>query len=269
MKLRLRHLIYIPSVFFLIVTGYPFLWLIGGTVSTVQQYGRISFLPIGFTLEHYIGLFANHNFPLYIANTLIFAITVTVISVKFNSFAAYALARLEFPGKNIIFMIILSTMMIPFSVVVIPLFIIIRSMGLTNSLWALILPGMTSGFGIFLLRQFYLGIPKELEEAAKIDGMSYLGIYFSVIIPLSKPILMASAMFAFLGAWNSYLWPLVVNSREDYWVITTGIASFFTDRTVDWNMIFAGAAVSIIPTIILFALFQRQLIEGVKLSGIK
>jgi len=269
MNVKVKCAVYIPAILLLVATGYPFLWLMGGTVSTVQQYGRISFIPIGFTFEHYLGLFYNHNFPLYISNTLIYAVIGMIISVKFNSFAAYALARLDFPGKNVIFIIILSTMMIPFSVVLIPLFLIIRSMGLTNSLAALILPGMASGFGIFLLRQFYLGIPTEMEDAAKIDGMSYLGIYFYIILPLSKPILMASAMFAFLGAWNSYLWPLVVNSREEYWVITTGIASFFTDRTIEWNMIFAGAAVSVIPTVILFALFQRQLIEGVKMSGIK
>lgn len=269
MSKKKKYFLLIPAILLLFITGYPFLWTLCGSFNTVQQLGRISVIPVGVTLKNYIDLFQKYKFPLYIYNTLVYAVVSTVISVLINSLAAYALARLRFPGKSLVFLVILSTMMIPFSVVMIPLFLIIKSMGLTNTLLALILPWMTTGFGIFLLRQFYLGIPKELEEAAKIDGLSYFGVYVNIIIPLSKPILLALALTAFLNAWNNYLWPLIINSKEEVWVITTGIANFSNDRTSDWNMILTGAMVSVIPTTILFAFFQKQLIEGVKLSGIK
>jgi multiple sugar transport system permease protein len=128
---------------------------------------------------------------------------------------------------------------------------------------------MVSGFNIFLLRQFFLGIPSELEQSAMIDGMSYFGIYLKIVMPLSKPILFTQGTFSFLWAWSNYLWPLVINSDEKYWVLTTGISSFSTQWTTDWNMVLTGTMVSIIPTIILFAVFQTHLIEGVKLSGMK
>jgi len=128
---------------------------------------------------------------------------------------------------------------------------------------------MASGFGIFLLRQFFLGIPQELEDAAKIDGLSYFGIYLKVALPLSKPILFTLMLTSFLTAWNQYLWPLIVNNRDELRVITTGIARFSNDRDINWNMIMTGATVSIVPTIILFALLQKQLVDGVKLTGMK
>lgn len=183
--------------------------------------------------------------------------------------AGYALARLKFPGRNLVFMTILSTMMIPFSVIMIPLFLIVKTFGWVDSLTALIVPELVTPFGIFLLRQFYMGIPRELEEAGKMDGLSYFGIYFKIILPLSKPILSALGIFTFLGCWNNYLWPLIVNSSKENWVITTGIASFATEYSVEWNLIMAGTTVAMIPTILLFILFQKQLVEGIKMTGIK
>ena len=254
----------------LIVTMYPLLWMLCGSINTIPQMGVMTVIPAGITFEKYQRLFENSPFLRYMTNTLIYATGVTLLSVLFNSMAAYALARLHFPGKNIIFLTILSTMMIPFSVTMIPLFIIVRSMKLVNSLGALIVPGMASGFGIFLLRQFYLGIPTDLEDAAKIDGMSYQGIFFFIIVPLSKPIILTAAVLSFLGAWNNYLWPLIINSKREVWVLTTGIANFVSEqRIIDWNMILTGSSVCVFPLAIMFAIFQRQLIEGVKLSGIK
>ena len=166
---------------------------------------------------------------------MIYALVVTVLSLLVNSLAAYSLARLRFKGRSLAFYLILSTMMIPFTVTMIPLFLVVRDMGLINSLAALILPSIAGGFGIFMLRQFYMSIPKDLEEAAQIDGLSFFGIYWRVILPLSKPIMLTMGLFAFLACWNSYLWPLIVNTGEEFWV----------------------------------ALFQKNLIEGVKFSGMK
>lgn len=261
--------LYIPAVFFAVITVYPMLWTLCGAINTESQLGRISIIPNGVSFQNFITIFQQYDFLLYIKNTLIYAITVALLSLLVNSLAAYSLARLRFKGNNVAFYLILSTMMIPFTVTMIPLFIVIRDMGLTNSLQALILPSLAGGFGIFMLRQFYMGIPRDLEEAARIDGLSFFGVYWHVILPLSKPIMLTMGLFAFLSCWNSYLWPLIVNTGEEFWVIATGISSFAADRNTDWNMILTGATVSMIPTAILFALFQKSLIEGVKFSGIK
>lgn len=268
-KSKWNYALFIPAILFALITIYPFLWNFCGSINAGPQIGRISFIPQEFTLVQYKTIFTKYDFPLYISNTLIYAIATTVLSLIINSLAAYALARLNFPGKQFFLMLILSTMMIPFSVIMIPLFLIMKLFGAINTLWALILPAMASGFGIFLLRQFYLGIPSDLEDAAKIDGLSYLGIYKNIVLPLSRPILLALALFAFLGAWNNYLWPVVVNTSPKLWLITTGIANFSSDRRTDWNMIMTGASVSMIPTMILFAFFQKQLVEGIKMTGLK
>ena len=261
--------LYIPATLFAIITVYPMLWTLCGAVNTESQLGRISVIPAGVSFENFAAIFRDYDFLHYIGNTMIYALVVTVLSLLVNSLAAYSLARLRFKGRSLAFYLILSTMMIPFTVTMIPLFLVVRDMGLINSLAALILPSIAGGFGIFMLRQFYMSIPKDLEEAAQIDGLSFFGIYWRVILPLSKPIMLTMGLFAYLACWNSYLWPLIVNTGEEFWVITTGIASFAADRNTDWNMILTGATVSMIPTAILFALFQKNLIEGVKFSGMK
>ena len=261
--------LYIPAIFFTVITVYPMLWTLCGAINTESQLGRISFIPSGVSFENFFTIFREYDFLRSIGNTLFYALTVAILSLLVNSLAAYALARLRFKGRNVAFYLILSTMMIPFTVTMIPLFVVVRDMGLVNSMAALILPSLAGGFGIFMLRQFYMGIPRDLEEAARIDGLSFMGIYWRVILPLSKPIMLTMGLFAFLSCWNSYLWPLIVNTGEEFWVITTGISSFAADRNTDWNMILTGATISMIPTAILFALFQKSLIQGVKFSGMK
>ena len=269
MNNKLRYLLFVPALLLIAITTYPLLWNLSGAISTTPQINSFSILPKDVTLHNFVTIFTKYRFPLYIKNTLIFATIASTLSAIFNSMAAYALARLNFPGKKAIFLVVLSTMMIPFSVTMIPLFLIIRTMRLVNTMAALVLPFMASGFGIFLLRQFFLGIPGELEDAAKIDGLSFLGIYCHIVLPLSKPIFLTLLLTSFLSSWNQYLWPLIVNSKEALWVITTGMANFTSDRQVNWNMLMTGATVSVLPSVILFAVFQRQLVDGVKLSGLK
>jgi multiple sugar transport system permease protein len=265
-----QYWLIVPAILFALTTVYPVLWALSGSLSTGNQAtGGVSIIPYNISLLNYIQVFEESIFLTYINNTIIYAITVMIISTLINSMAGYALARLNFPGKNFIFTAILSTMMIPFAVIMIPLFLIVRHFGWVDSLTALIVPSLVSSFGIFLLRQFYMGIPRDLEDAAKVDGLSVYGIYQRIVLPISKPILYALCIFSFLGAWNNYLWPLIVNVSKENWVITTGIASFSTEHSMDWNMILAGAIVSIIPTLILFSFFQKQLVEGIKMTGIK
>lgn len=259
----------IPAIILAVISVYPMLWTLCGAVSTESQLGRISVIPSGFTLRNFITVFTQYDFPRYIMNTLIFSLSSALLSLPVNGLAAYSLSRLRFRGRNVLFVLILITMMIPFSVTMIPLFVVVRDMGLTNSMGALILPSIAGGFGIFMMRQFFMNIPRELEDAAKIDGLSYFGIFIHIIVPLSKPIFLSLGLFSFLACWNSYLWPLIANNEEEYWVLSTGIASFAADRNTDWNMILTGATVSMIPTGILFAFFQKKLVDGVKLSGMK
>lgn len=261
--------LYIPAVILAVISVYPMLWTICGSVNTVSQLGRVSVIPEGITFQNFITIFTEYPFLRYVKNTFIYAFTVMLLSLLVNSLAAYALARLHFKGKDLAFYLIIATMMIPFTVTMIPLFVIIKDMGLINSYAALILPSLAGAYGIFMLRQFYMTIPKDLEDAAKIDGLSYLGIYLNIILPLSKPIMISLGMFAFLSCWNSYLWPLIINNDEYYWVLTTGIASFSADRNTDWNMILTGATLSMVPSGLLFAFAQKQLIEGMKYSGMK
>lgn len=231
--------------------------------------GRISILPVGFTLERVKLLFTQFDFLQYFANTFFYTVTALLISMFFNSMAAYSFAKLSYPGKNKIFAVFLATMMIPFSIIMMPLYLMMQDLHLNNTLWALILPGMSGAYGVFMLRQFYMGIPHELEEAARIDGLSFWGIYRKIILPLSKPIMFTLGVFGFMGNWNNYLWPTIVNSDKEVFVISQGLASFSSYYTTDWNAVLAGSAVSTIPLIIIFIFFQRQLVEGIKLNGLK
>ena len=261
--------LYIPAVFFAVITVYPMLWTLCGAVNTESQLGRISIIPAGVSFENFATIFREYNFLQYIGNTLFYALAVAILSLLVNSLAAYSLARLRFKGRNVAFYMILSTMMIPFTVTMIPLFVVVRDMKLINSMAALILPSIAGGFGIFMLRQFYMGIPRDLEEAARIDGLSFFGIYWRVILPLSKPIMLTMGLFAFLSCWNSYLWPLIVNTSQDKMTLTAGLAYMQGQYQTNFPEMMAGAMMAIIPLLILFAIFQKQFIEGIAMTGIK
>lgn len=271
MKIKKKNQIflYVPAFLLAATTIYPLLWVFCAAVSNTPQMGRISVIPEGFTLERIVTLFTEYGFQYYFKNSFIYSLSSTLISLLFNSMAAYSFARLSFPGKDKIFSVYLGTMMIPFSIIMMPLYMMMRKFGLTNSLWALILPGMAGAYGVFMLRQFYLGIPKELEEAGRIDGLSYWGVYTHIILPLSKPIMLTLGIFSFKGSWNNYLWPTIVNGDSEYFVISQGLSTFASYNSTDWNSTLAGSAVSMIPIIILFIFFQKQLVEGVKMSGMK
>jgi multiple sugar transport system permease protein len=262
--------LYIPALLIAITTLYPILWNVTGAFKRAgTSLNGISLIPHNPTLANFKIIFATNQFTIYLWNTIVYAVIVTLIGLLIQSMAGFALARLNFPGRNLIFLLILSTMMIPFTVIMIPLFLIIKSFGWIDSMWALIVPNLVSAFGIFLIRQFYMGLPRELEEAGKIDGLSLFGVFTRIAIPLSKPILSALAIFSFLNSWNNYLWPLIVLQTKNNWVLTLGIADFTTEHAAEWNLILAGTTVGIIPTIILFFVFQKQLVEGIKMTGIK
>ena len=250
---------------------FPVFWLVTGAFKppddTIANPPLI--WPQRWTLDNFSQVFTTVPFGRWIFNTALVAGTVTVVALLFHSMAAYSLARLKFPGRGILFVLIISTLMIGFPVILVPLFILVKNLHWINTYWALIIPNIFNAYGIFLLRQFYLGIPRELEEAATIDGTSLAGIYFRIILPLSRPILSALAIFFFLANWNFFLWPLVVTTDADLQVLQVGIATFSSQYGSAWNLILAASLIATLPIVLLFAFFQRYIVESVKMSGMK
>ncbi|MFC6021597.1 carbohydrate ABC transporter permease [Plantactinospora solaniradicis] len=202
-------------------------------------------------------------------NTVLMAVGRTAGQLLFCSMAAYAFARLRFPGRNLLFGVFLSVLMVPPPLFVIPQYEIMAKLGWLNSLQALIVPGLFSAFGVFLLRQFFLGLPKELDEAARLDGASPLRIYWSVMLPLAKPGLLALAILALLWSWNDLFWPLVVNTDPDKMTLSAGLASLQGQFQTDYPVLMAGSLLASLPVIAVFVVMQRHFIEGIALTGNK
>jgi multiple sugar transport system permease protein len=252
-----------------ILTISPLLWMICASLKPGDETFSPNLLPQHWTLENFQYVFTASPFWRYMLNSFFIAGTITVVALWFHSMAGFALARLKFPGREVIFLIIFSTFLVSLPVIIVPLFILVRQMGMVNSYAGLIIPAIFNAFGIFLLRQFYIAIPQELQEAAIIDGASYFRIYWSVMLPLSRPILAALAVFFFLANWNAFIWPLTITNDRSLWVVQIAIASFHQQYSSSWNYIMAGSTIVALPTLLLFFIFQRQLVESIKTSGLK
>jgi len=194
---------------------------------------------------------------------------VTLVALLFHAMAGYALARLEFPGRNVMFIGIISTLMIPFYTILIPLALLIKKLNWFNTYWALIVPAIPHAFGIFWLRQFFLGIPQDLEDAARLDGTSRIGIFFHIALPLARPVLAALGVFFFLANWDAFLWPLIATNKPEMRVVQIGIQSFTGEHGSAWNLIMAASVVAVLPTLSLFFGLQRFIVASVKMSGLK
>jgi multiple sugar transport system permease protein len=251
-----------------LVTLFPVIWLI---LSAFRPAGETfaAGWPTSFTLDNITYVLTQVPFPRYLLNSAIVSIGVTVAALLFHSMAAYALARLRFRGRDLVFTLMLSTMLVSMPVILVPLFLIIKTLGLADTFGGLIIPAIFNAFGIFLLRQYYLNIPKELEEAAELDGCGYWRIYWNVILPLSKPILASLAVLFFLANWNSFLWPLTITSSPSMDVIQLGISALQGQYSSSWNYILAGSLLAAIPTVVAFVVGQRWLVDSFKTSGIK
>lgn len=250
-------------------TVFPLFWMVSSAFKGPDEVNSVNLIPVDPTLENFRYVFTEVPFLRYMLNSLFVAGVVTVVALWFHSMAAYALARLRFPGRDLLFFAIFSTLLVALPIILVPLFILVRELGMLDSYVGLIVPAIFNAFGIFLLRQFYLGMPKDLEDAAFVDGCGFWGVYWHVILPLSRPILAALAVFFFLANWNSFLWPLTITQNQDLWMIQVAIASFQTQYAGAWNYIMAAATVAAIPTMALFFVFQRQLVESIKTSGFK
>ena len=252
-----------------LLTIFPLVWMVGGSFKTAAEVNSASLLPGDPTLDNYRYVFTQVPFLRYMLNSFIVSATVTVLALWFHSMAAYALARLKFKGRDTVFLLIFSTLLVSLPVILVPTFVVVRSLGLLDSYAGLIVPAIFNAFGIFLLRQFYVSLPAELEEAALVDGASYWRIYRSVILPLSRPILSALAVFFFLANWNSFVWPLTITSDPDLRVVQLGIATFQQQYVGDWNYVLAAATDAALPTLLMFFFFQRQIVESIKNAGFK
>lgn len=262
------YAILVISTLFMIV---PFLWMLSTSLK-IDQYVLAmppQFIPRPLTLRSYIRL--TELFPLdrMFFNSLFVAVATTVGQLLTSSMAAYAFARMRFRGSNALFLLYLATLMIPFQVTITPLFILMRYLGWINTYQGLILPSVFSAFGTFLLRQFFLTIPRELEEAAFIDGASHWTVFWRIIMPLAKPALATLAVFSFMGAWNAFLWPLFVVRDLEMMTLPVGLATLHGRWLTEWNLVMAGTMITVLPMLVVYLLAQKYFIRGVVLSGIK
>lgn len=270
-KLPIRILVYCVLSIVLVMINLPFIWML---VTSFKEESDVfawppKFYPTIFSFDNFRGAFSLIPMGRLLLNTLFVSLAVTISQLVFNSLAAYGLSRFKFRGRDFIFYLLIGTLMVPGEVIIIPLYIIMRNMGLLNSYGSLIVPFMTSAFGVFLLRQFFMGIPKELEDAALIDGAGRLKILWKIILPLSKPALFTSALFTFLGRWNAYLWPLVAINDADKQVIQVGLSQFSADWMTQWTWKMAATTTAVVPIIIFFFFVQKQYVEGIRGIGIK
>lgn len=221
------------------------------------------------TLENFVTVWQSNPFGRYLFNSTLVSVLTVVLNLIFCSLAAYPLARLSFAGREIIFSAIVSTILIPFQIVMIPLYVLAVQLGLRNSYVGIIFPAIASAFGIFLLRQAFQGVPKELEEAARMDGCSELGIWWYVMIPSIRPALVTLAIFVFIGSWSDFLWPLLVLDRPELFTLPLGVANLAGTFTLDWRLIAAGSVISIVPILLFFLVMQRYIVPTEAGSGVK
>lgn len=221
------------------------------------------------TFSSFKSLFQQNKMGLWFLNSLYIGVVVTIGILLLDSMAGYVLAKKRFPGRNLIFWLIISTMMIPSQVTLVPMFIMVRDLNLMDTHWALILPDLSMVFGVFLMRQFMLSIPDELIEAAKIDGASEWKTYWKIVLPLAKPGLAALGIFTFMNVWNSFLWPIIVLNNSDLFTLPVGLKTLQDANLADFKLLMSGAAIAAIPMIIVFILFQRHFVKGLTLGGVK
>jgi len=263
--------VYFLLILLAIAMLFPYYYLVINAFKGTRGFAAdpYSLIPKTFSLESIIYAWDVGRINVYLRNSAFYATIVVVIQTLINAMAAYAFARVQFPGRNVLFLGVLATMMLPYSVLLIPTYLIVWSLGLANTVYGVVIPGFASAYGIFMLRQFFLNIPFELEDAARIDGCSRARIFFQIILPLAQPALVTIAIFTFIGEWSSFLWPLVVLSNNKLYPITVGIALFRGEHSLYYDRVFAASLLATFPLLIIFFLGQRYIIGGISLTGLK
>ncbi|HUX51626.1 MAG TPA: carbohydrate ABC transporter permease [Spirochaetia bacterium] len=255
----------------LTVSSLPFLWMILTSFKTDRQIlGQPDILlPLQWTLIQYQNVIDQIPFFRFLLNSFIFAGGVTILSLFFDAAAGYAFAKLPFPGRDVMFYLVLITLMIPFQVVMVPLYLLIYHLHSLDTFWGLILPRMTNAFGIYFMRQFFLSLPNELLDAGRIDGLNEIGIYRRIAVPMTTSALATLGVFHFMYNWNDFLWPLLITTSRDMRPLPVGLALFTGEHVQQHGPIVAGAVLSIIPILIFFLFAQKTFMRGIALSGLK
>jgi alpha-1,4-digalacturonate transport system permease protein len=254
-----------------LVALVPIVWTVLGSFKSPTELASRppTFLPESWALTNYSSALTRFDFVTYLTNSVIVTIAATLLTLVVNSMAAYALAKYNFRGKNALFLLTLATIMIPLQVILIPVYQVVASLGMVNTLWGLIIPAAATPTGVFLLRQYMLTIPDELLEAARVDGSGEFRTFVRIVLPLCRPALAVVAIFSVMWRWNDFLWPLVVAQSESVYTLPVALARFNAEETVPFNLILAMSVISIVPVIVLFLFFQRQIATGIANTGIK
>jgi putative chitobiose transport system permease protein len=255
-----------------LVMLFPMLWLISTSLKSPTEniwQSPPELLPSQPTLENFSQVWQSLPFATYLYNSILVSVLTVGLNLLFCSLAAYPLARLSFVGRNGIFIAIVATIMIPFQIVMIPLYILTVQLGLRNSYLGVIFPSVASAFGIFLLRQALITVPKEIEEAARLDGTSELGLWWYVMLPAIRPALITLAIFVFIGAWSDFLWPLIVIQDESLYTLPLGVAKLAGTFSLDWRLVAAGSVISMTPVLVLFLFLQKYIVPTDTASGVK
>jgi multiple sugar transport system permease protein len=266
----IKILLYLGLLSYAVITFLPFAWALSASFKSLQEIitGGMNFIPHHFTLDNYKNIFLKEPlFGRWLLNSIFVAICTTGFNILFNSMAGYALARIRFPGNKIWFFLILAVLMIPGQITLIPSFLILKNLGWLNSYQGLIIPNAVNATFIFMMRQFFMNFPKELEEAAALDGLSRWEMFLTIVLPLAKPALAAQAIFIFMGAWNNFLMPLIVLSDKEMFTLPLGLNTFKGQYISYWNYIMAASMVLTLPALAIYAFFNRYFIQGVTFTG--
>jgi multiple sugar transport system permease protein len=247
----------------------PFVWMISASFKTPAEILSPAFFPEQIQFGNYEQVFETSGIAAWYRNSLVIALISTTSVAFFDSLAGYTFAKYDFPLKKIFFIIILSTLMIPTEMLIIPWYIMSVNMNWTDTLWGIVFPGVITAGGVFLMRQFMRGVPDELIDSARIDGLNEFQIFLRIAVPLSLPAIGALCIFNFIGNWNAFLWPLIVTSTREMMTLPVGIMFFSNETGMEWELIMTGATISVLPLLIITIFFQRYIIEGIQLTGLK
>jgi len=267
---RLRPLVYVILGIYAIVTFVPFLWALSASFKPLHEIvsGGMHLIPRHFTLDNYKTILQQEPmFGRWFLNSAFIAVSVTVFNLLFNSLAGYALARIKFPGSTLMFYSILGMIMIPGQLTIIPSYLIIKELGWLNSYQAIIVPMAAQATYIFMMRQFFINFPKELEEASELDGLGRFGTFFRVVLPLAKPALAAQTIFIFMGAWNEFLKPLMLMSDKAMFTLSVGLNTFKGQYISFWNYIMAASIIMTLPALLIYVFFNRFFVQGITFTG--
>lgn len=271
MRNRTRWWLYALAIVLVTVHLLPILWIVASSLKPGSELFRWppTILPEAPTLENYIIAFQKGNFGLFFRNSTYVAVVSTILTVIINTMAGYAFAKYRFRGSTAIFVFFISTLMLPLEVIMIPIFQVVKFFGMYNSFWGLIVPPAATPAGVFLVRQFFLSVPNELMEAARIDGASERHIFLRLMIPIARPVMSVLAIFSFMWRWNDFMWPLLVVRDTSKYTVQLALSNYNGQYTVDWNSLIAMSVITMIPVLVVFLIFQRQFLKGMVTTGMK